>query len=198
MAIADRGTGGLGGGPFHCYAAGRMIPKRVILIVLYFAALGGSALSTMWKGLFDGTFFLHLEVFMLPVAYGLLRGKSNSHNTAQIWLFAGYVASGVGLWGFLTNNVIIPPGTWMGRAITPAGTKLGVIALLAGNLALNLTFHVLILTRKAKDFFKRNKIESGLLLQETKVVISARSEPVTQEAEVISTTSEESVKPNPA
>ncbi|MDB6078866.1 MAG: hypothetical protein JWO82_2613 [Akkermansiaceae bacterium] len=177
-----------------------MIPKRVILMVLYFAVLGGSALSTMWQSLNGGHFFFDLSILMLPVAYGLLRGRPNSRIEAQVWFALTYVVAGIGIWKILEHHEIPAPGSWVGKSTGSISTEWMLIAIAAGILVLNVVFHILIRTKRARDFFKLNEAATRLLVKEDvgpqtpASAATTAAGPEVREAEIIEITEKEPAK----
>lgn len=195
-------------GPFPLLESPPMIPKRVILMVLYFAVLGGSALSTMWRNLNEGHFFFDLSVLMLPVAYGLLRGRPNSRIEAQVWFALTYLVAGVGIWKILEHHEIPASGSWVGKSTGGLSTEWMLVAIAAIFLVLNVVFHILIRTKRARDFFKLNEAATALAAQAA-VQEKAKAEeapatapastagPEVQEAEVIEITEKGTGKADP-
>ena len=67
-----------------------IIPRRILLIGIVYCLAGLLAAWDIITGAFESRLSLNFMVLLLPVGYGLLRGKSRSRWWARFWLILGY------------------------------------------------------------------------------------------------------------
>ncbi len=76
----------------------KRLPARVALIGLLFIAAGCLACLEMFANLMRSRLILNFGVLMLPVGFGLLRGRSSSRRWAKCW---------VGLMAFASAMILV-------------------------------------------------------------------------------------------
>jgi hypothetical protein len=128
-----------------------MTPKRIILVALIFAIRGASAVWEVVTALMDGTLDLNFEVLLLPIAYGLLLGKSIARFGAEIFIVIEYFALAFAFFiGLHVSTDDTFSTTFFGAQITLEHVQGLFLITLLGLGAVNLCLHALIRSRKAR------------------------------------------------
>jgi hypothetical protein len=129
------------------------MPKRVLIIGLLFFIVG---LLSIWEVL--GSFLtrrihLDLEVFCLPIGFGLLSGKPSARNIASIWIILSYIFCilAVILIIFLPHHAVLHFFSINLEGEMATLCDVGLMAFIA---AIHFQIHRLLYSAKAETFFR--------------------------------------------
>ena len=137
------------------------MPKRILIIGLFFCVGGILAIWDVVSAVFQSSLYLNFGVFLLPVGIGLLRGKPSSQWWARFWIIIGYLGCGL-----LVVVPVVWPGsahvTWFDIQLRGPEAVPYVIGMGLFFAALLVVEHRLLYSEKANRFFGGGDEGSGL------------------------------------